>query len=178
MTVCLPSRPRKQLQPATVEATQALRICPMLHVSAALPTARCSLWTVRSYPYCCQTPCVSLPQHLHRSLGWAYPEITLFAVHILCRPEIPDALVVDGRCFDSGTLTTTVLDEFTQTSTTTSMYKFQLTAGGETDVTLGGDAYIVPGFGVHFDGNGDRASLDLDDTQYVRNRHTSGANRG
>jgi hypothetical protein len=105
-------------------------------------------------------------------------ELTSFAVHILCRPEIPDALVVDGSCFDSDTLTTTVLGEFALTPTTTSMYKFQLTADGETDVTLGGDAYIVPGFGVHFDGDGDRASLDLDDTQYVRNRHTAAGNRG
>ena len=51
------------------------------------------------------------------------------------------------------------------------MYKFALTSDGETNVNLGGDSYIVPGFGVHFDGNGDRVSLDLDGTQYVRSRH-------
>ena len=52
------------------------------------------------------------------------------------------------------------------------MYKFQLTSDDETNVNLGGDSYIVPGFGVHFDGNGDRVSLDVDGTQYVRSRHS------
>ena len=72
---------------------------------------------------------------------------------------MPDQLSDATGCFGTATPTAAAMNEF---SADVGFDTFSLTTVGPTappGATLEGDTYVVPGFGAHFDGDGDRVSL-------------------
>ena len=83
--------------------------------------------------------------------------------------SMPSMLVApSGSCFDTDEVTADAMVSYLPTVYDT----FSLVEENLAGVTLDGDVYVVPGFGAHFDGDGDRVSLDVG-TSYMTDDSSS-----